>query len=113
VKVTTRRAGGPSVLVMPDFRGNFLFNTLGNIAAYPRAGLLVLDFDGGDVLQLTGTAAIVWEGAELASFAGAHRLLEVTLESGVRHVDALPLAWSAPAFARQLADTGAWPGSSS
>jgi hypothetical protein len=106
--VKVRGSDGASVLVLPDFRGNFLFNTLGNIAVHPRAGLVVPDFATGDVLQLTGTAAIVWDGDELASFAGAERLLVVTIEAGVRHPDALPFSWSTPEPARQLAGTGAW-----
>ncbi len=99
---------GASVLVMPDFRGNFLFNTLGNLTVNPRAGIVVPDFTSGDLLQLTGTAEIVWDGAELAGFAGAERLVVFTVASGVLHADALPLAWSAPEYARQLADTGDW-----
>jgi len=106
--VKVRERGGASVLVLPDFRGNFLFNTLGNITVHPRAGLVVPDFATGDVLQLTGRAEIVWDGEELASFAGAERLLVITLDAGLRHPDALPFTWSAPEPARQLADTGAW-----
>ncbi len=108
VKLRPRVADRPDVLVLPDFRGNFMFNTLGNLAVYPRAGLVFLDFASGDVLQLTGGAEIVWEGEELASFVGAERLVVVTVEDGVRHPDALPFTWSAPAFARQLEGLGAW-----
>ncbi len=100
---------GASVLVLPDFTGNFLFNTLGNLTAHPRAGVLFLDFESGDLLQLTGSAEIVWDGEELASFAGAQRLVRITLEEGRRHVAALPVSWSEPDFARQLDDTGSWP----
>src|SRR5207344_1303268 len=35
---------GHTVLTSPDFRGNFLFNTLGNLVTNPRAGLLFVDF---------------------------------------------------------------------
>ncbi len=108
VRVTTAPGGGPSVLTLPDFRGNFLFNTLGNIAAFPRAGLLFIDFTSGDLLQVTGQAEIVWEGPELESFAGAQRLLVVTVEKALRRPGALPLRWSEPEFASQLEDTGAW-----
>jgi predicted pyridoxine 5'-phosphate oxidase superfamily flavin-nucleotide-binding protein len=92
----------PSVLVLPDFRGNFPFNTFGNVTVHPRAGMVFLDFESGDVLLLTGKAEIVWDGPELASFTGAERLLVITLESGLRHPDALPFEWSAPEYARQL-----------
>ena len=39
---------------MPDFRGNRYMNTLGNLLAEPRAALLFIDFDRGDVLHLQG-----------------------------------------------------------
>jgi uncharacterized protein len=45
-------------LWIPDYRGNSMFNTLGNLALNPAAGLLFIDFEGHETLQLTGTAAI-------------------------------------------------------
>lgn len=48
------------MLEFPDYSGNTMFNTLGNIAINPRAGLLFLDFEGGATLQLTGEAWIDW-----------------------------------------------------
>ena len=58
-------------LIWPDYSGNMMFNTLGNIVSNPKSGLLFLDFDTGRTLQLTGAAEIVWEPAEVARFAGA------------------------------------------
>lgn len=101
-------AGGATLLTIPDFRGNAMFQTLGNIAARPVAGLVFVDPDHGDLLQLTGRAELVWDGPELASFAGAQRLLRVRLEQGRLVPGAVPLRGSAPAYAPQLADTGAW-----
>lgn len=49
-----------TTLRIPDYHGNSLFNTLGNFAADGRAGLCILDFTHGQVLQLTGTAAVLW-----------------------------------------------------
>ncbi len=43
-------------LAWPDYRGNNLFNTLGNLETDSRAGLLFIDFDSGTSLQLTGRA---------------------------------------------------------
>jgi hypothetical protein len=99
---------GHTVLFAPDFRGNFLFNTLGNIAVNPRAGLLFIDYESGDLLQITGTAEIIWDEAQVHAYAGAQRLLRVTVESTVWSEAALPLQWSAPEFAVQLAATGEW-----
>jgi predicted pyridoxine 5'-phosphate oxidase superfamily flavin-nucleotide-binding protein len=48
-----------TTLVAPDFRGNFHFATLGNIALEPRSGLLFIDFTSGDLLSLTGEAEVV------------------------------------------------------
>ncbi|MEV4604324.1 pyridoxamine 5'-phosphate oxidase family protein [Amycolatopsis sp. NPDC049253] len=44
----------------PDYAGNNLFNSLGNIASDPETSLLFLDFTTGTTLQLTGTAALEW-----------------------------------------------------
>ena len=97
-----------TVLTMPDFRGNFFFNTLGNIAAHPRAGLLFVDHDSGGMLQLTCRAEVILQGAELDSFAGALRLVRLRVDEGVWTPRALPLRWSAPQPAMQLAATGSW-----
>lgn len=106
VKVETR--GGRSVLTMPDFRGNNFFNTLGNIALDPRAGLLVVDYRTGDMLQLTVTAEIIWDGPEVEAFEGAQRLLRMTVEEGQIIAGGLPFRWSEPGYAPQLIETGSW-----
>jgi predicted pyridoxine 5'-phosphate oxidase superfamily flavin-nucleotide-binding protein len=48
----------PDRLAFPDYPGNAMFNSLGNLVEYPRAGLLFVDFTSGDVLQLAGTARV-------------------------------------------------------
>ena len=68
-----RGAAGEDVLVFPDHPGNNMFNTFGNLAASPAAGLLFVDFGGGPTLQLTGTAEVLWEPEEFAVFPGARR----------------------------------------
>jgi predicted pyridoxine 5'-phosphate oxidase superfamily flavin-nucleotide-binding protein len=88
--------GGATRLTLPDFRGNAMFQTLGNITARPQAGLVFVDPERGDLLQLSGRAEVLWEGAELASFAGAQRLLRVWVEQGRRVPAGVPLRWSAP-----------------
>ncbi len=93
---------------MPDFAGNFFFNTLGNIAINPRASLLFIDFANGDLLYLAVTAAIVWDGPELQAFAGAQRLLRVRVQTARRLQAALPLRWGAAQLSPALVHTGAW-----
>src|SRR5262249_24476065 len=71
------RLGSDGLLTIPDYLGNFLFNTLGNVERDRRAGLLFVDFASGDLLQLTGQAWIDWDAPEIAATAGVHRLLRV------------------------------------
>jgi hypothetical protein len=77
-------------LVWPDYTGNLMYNTLGNIAVHPRAGLVVPDFDSGAVLQLTGRAAIEWDSLRSAEVPGAERLVELIVEEVVEIVGVLP-----------------------
>lgn len=66
--VDSSHRGGPrgfvrstgSDLWWPDYHGNNMFNSLGNIAVDSSASLLFLDFDTGETLYLTGDAAIEW-----------------------------------------------------
>lgn len=100
--------GGASLLTVPDFRGNNQFNTLGNIVLEPRSGLLVVDFSTGDLLSLAAEGSVVWEGEELRAFAGAQRLLKLRITGGLLRHAAIPLRWSQPQPAPQLAATGSW-----
>ena len=54
------RAHSPTLLSWPDYVGNAMFTTLGNLWLNPRAGLLVPDWESGGLLQLTGTARVLW-----------------------------------------------------
>ncbi|MDM0106900.1 pyridoxamine 5'-phosphate oxidase family protein [Variovorax sp. J22R24] len=103
------RLTGEGTLTVPDFVGNSFFNTLGNIAVYPKAGLLFVDFETGDVLQLAVTAETIWDGPELASFAAAERLLRMQVVSALLMPAALPLRWGHAALSPFLAPTGQWP----
>lgn len=60
-----------------DYPGNNMFNTLGNLAAQPRAGLLFLDFETGGTLQLTGQARLDWNPATVATYRGAQGVVVV------------------------------------
>lgn len=49
---------------IPDYAGNSMFNTLGNFAVYPRAGVVVPDFGNSRTLQLTGNVTVLWDNAD-------------------------------------------------
>ena len=48
-------------LKKPDYRGNSMFNTFGNIFQNPNVGLLFIDFEKGNTLQLTGKAELLFD----------------------------------------------------
>lgn len=46
----------------PDYAGNNMFNTIGNLLVQPKCGLLFIDFESGATLQIEGMASVQWEG---------------------------------------------------
>ena len=80
-------------LRIPDYAGNNMFQTLGNIAADPRVGLLFVDFDTGTTRQLTGRARILWDRADYAGLPGAERAVEITIDEVVEIAGRGPLGW--------------------
>lgn len=46
-------------LIYPEFSGNNLYQTLGNLRRDPLLGICVPDYDTGDVLYATGTAEVL------------------------------------------------------
>ena len=94
--------------VFPDFAGNNHFNTVGNLVANPVAGFLFVDFDAGDLLYMTGRGEIVWDGPEVAAFAGAQRLIRFHLDEVIHVAGGLPLRFDFEEASPYLAITGDW-----
>ncbi len=82
-----------ATLAFPDYHGNRMFNTLGNLAAHPAAGLLFIDFTDGSLLQLSGEATIVWDAAFAAAWPRAERAVRFRVAAVVERRRALPLRW--------------------
>jgi hypothetical protein len=49
---------GAHTLLIPDYAGNGMYQTLGNLHTSPRAGLVFLDFEGRRLLHVTGTTEL-------------------------------------------------------
>jgi len=104
------RVAADVTVTVPDFIGNQFYNTIGNLQVNPRAGLLLIDFDSGDLLYLAVDAQIIWDGPEVEAFDGAQRLLRFTVRQMQRSEAALPLRWGAAAPSPYLDATGSWGG---
>jgi len=83
----------PTVLRWPDYVGNAMFNTLGNLEVNPRAGLLFPGWRDGSVLHVTGTARVAWAP-------DGERSVEFTATGVVEIAGASPLRWSDPVLSR-------------
>ena len=87
-----------ATLSWPDFSGNGLFQTHGNLSEDPRAGLLVIDFRDGTALQMTGTAQVVDERRSAQSppgqtAEGTQRRVQFRIEQWVARSGAVPIRW--------------------
>lgn len=102
--------GGNDVLTIPDFAGNLHFNTLGNIVANGKAGLLFVDFETGDLLQLTGEAQVIHEEPESGAFEGSERRWTFRPRRIVHRAAATTLRWRSreDGLSPFLRTTGSW-----
>jgi predicted pyridoxine 5'-phosphate oxidase superfamily flavin-nucleotide-binding protein len=82
------------VLRLPDYPGNQFFNTLGNLAQHPLAGLLVVDYEGGGLLHIAARAELLWDDAARAPWPGAQRVLQLTVLRALWRPGVLPWRWT-------------------
>ncbi|MDQ0914871.1 pyridoxamine 5'-phosphate oxidase family protein [Paenibacillus sp. V4I5] len=82
-----------NTLLFPDYFGNSMFNTLGNIYSNPSTGLLFIDFDAGHSLQLTGRSQIIWDENEISRFSGAERLVRFEIDEVLYTENGTPIRW--------------------
>ena len=72
------RVSGDSELAFPDFDGNGMFKSLGNIDINSEVGLLFIDFEKPRRLRVNGTASIRADDPLLAQTIGAQLIARVT-----------------------------------
>ena len=107
------RVDNKDTLTIPDYLGNFHFNTLGNFVENPKAGLLFIDFETGNVFTVTGTVEIIWDDIKSDSpdadfFEGAERLWKFHIDHGYWIQNGLPLRWKLNEFSPNTLLTGTW-----
>ena len=88
------RVAPDGALTIPDFNGNLFFSTLGNILLNGRSGLVFVDFETGDMLQMTGEAEVIFDSPDIAAFQGAERLWTFRAHKIVRRPAGLALRWT-------------------
>ncbi|WP_165763901.1 pyridoxamine 5'-phosphate oxidase family protein [Halalkalibacter urbisdiaboli] len=82
-------------LLFPDYVGNMMFNTLGNIFDNSKTGLLFIDFQEGHTLQLTGDSKIIWDltEEEKVKYPGAKRLIEYVISGVIENQNVQKYSW--------------------
>ncbi|WP_404333121.1 pyridoxamine 5'-phosphate oxidase family protein [Mesobacillus maritimus] len=84
-----------TTLLYPDYVGNMMFNTLGNIVENTKTGLLFIDFQKGHTLQLTGDSEIIWDltDEEKLIYKGAKRLIKYVISGVIEKQNANMYSW--------------------
>lgn len=89
VRALTARA-----LLLPDYAGNSMYNTLGNVVLDGRAGLAVLDVEGHRTLVTSGGAEILWDEAPAPG--GVKRFLRLAVGEWTALPMPAELRWTEP-----------------
>ncbi len=72
---------GDDTLIFPDFDGNGMFKSLGNLRVNSAVGLLFIAMDAAPKrLRVNGRAQIAFDDPGMGTFAGAQALVRVTAE---------------------------------
>ncbi len=95
-------------VVVPDYAGNRFFNTLGNLLVNSRAGLVFIDFDRGDLLQVVGTTEIDFDSPEVAAMPGVERLWRFRPSHGQWLQGALPQRFAFREISPASLTAGIW-----
>jgi predicted pyridoxine 5'-phosphate oxidase superfamily flavin-nucleotide-binding protein len=66
-------------VVFPNYDGNGMFMSMGNIQAKAKVGLLFIDFETPQRLRLRGEASLLREGPMLDSYPGANFVVEISV----------------------------------
>lgn len=106
-------------LSFPDYGGNFMFQTLGNLELDSRAGLVFTDYESGTLVHLTGNARVDWTDQRRAELGGAERVVEFVVKAVIERPSILPLIDTFVDYSRfnpgapedlgaRQSDTGRW-----
>ncbi|KAK4241503.1 hypothetical protein C8A03DRAFT_30365 [Achaetomium macrosporum] len=78
------------VLVYPEYSGNRLYQTLGNLHTNPRIGIAIPDFETSDILYLTGETQLLVGPSAAAIMPHTNLAVKITVHSARFVKDGLP-----------------------
>ena len=67
-------------LVFPNYDGNGMYLSMGNVAATHRVGLLFIDFEGQDRMRVEGSAMLAFDDPLVASYPEAQFIVRVAVD---------------------------------
>ena len=73
------RAIDPKTIVFPNYDGNGMYVSTGNVMVNPHVGLLFIDFEDPGRLRVGGVAENIFEGPLLDGYPGAQFVVKVTV----------------------------------
>jgi hypothetical protein len=74
------RAVDDRTLVFPNYDGNGMFLSMGNLAATHRVGLLFIDFEQQDRIRVEGIATLAFDDPLLPTYPEAQFIVRVAVE---------------------------------
>lgn len=74
------RVVGPNLLAFPDYDGNGMYRSLGNVQVNPQVALMFIDFESPKRLRINGTARVALDDPIEREFPGAVMMVRVTAE---------------------------------
>ena len=69
-----------TTLAFPDYDGNGMFKSLGNLLVNPHVGMLFMDFEHPDRIRINGTATLHADDALLSEYPGSQLMVRVQAE---------------------------------
>lgn len=90
----------PGRIAWPDYTGNSMFMTLGNLELDRHAGLLFIDWERGHTLHVAGRARVDWDEERAARHPGAHRIVDMEVHQVMQIDNRAPLSWQLNKYSR-------------
>jgi len=116
----SHRGGNPGFVTViderhlswPEYVGNSMYMSLGNLLHEPRCALVFPDWTSGRTLHLRGRARVDWDPQRAARIPGARQVVDFDLEEAVEIADGMPLRWRFGSYHRFNPPLGRCPSAS-